>query len=316
MKVPGLGVLSVSGFTAPGWFALAALAVGLLAMYVAVQLQRRRRVRRYTDPELMGTVAPRRPSRWRHLPVALLLIALVLLSVALAQPTREVRVPRNRAVIMLVIDVSQSMRATDVAPTRLVAAEQAAAEFARNVTTGVNLGLVAFAGNATVLVSPTPQHQATIDALPKLQPADATATGAGIFAALDAIHTVDAVLTGGSGTPPARIVLLSDGKENKPPNPNDPRGGYTAARTAKGQGIPISTIAFGTKTGMVEVKNQAVPVPVDDEMMKQIAALSGGQSFDARDAKELIASYTAIEAQIGYQVVSGPASAAGCAWPC
>jgi len=242
--------------------------------------------------------------------MALLLLALLPLTIALAQPTRDVRVPRNRAVIMLVIDVSQSMTATDVPPNRLAAAQHAAQQFAQHVTPGVNLGLISFAGSANVLVSPTPDHAATVTALDKLRPADSTATGQAIFAALQAIQTVNAVLMGPQDKPPpARIVLLSDGKENKPDNPNNTDGAYTAARAAKSQGVPISTIAFGTATGHVAIKNETVPVPVDADMMKNIARLSGGQTSSAETVDQLNNKFSAVEDQMGFQLTRGSASA-------
>ncbi|WP_156750249.1 VWA domain-containing protein, partial [Mycobacterium sp. E2479] len=180
----------------------------------------------------------------------LLAVSLVLLTTAMAGPTSDVRIPLNRAVVMLVIDMSQSMRATDVEPNRLKAAEQAATQFASQLTPGINLGLVGFAGTPYLLVPPTPQHQATIDALKKLEFADSTATGEAIFTALHAISATAVV--GGDAPPPARIVLLSDGRENKPSNPSDPHDGvYTAARLAKDEGVPISTISFGTKGGEI-----------------------------------------------------------------
>jgi Ca-activated chloride channel family protein len=310
MNVPGLGVMSLSGFEDPWLFLLALVPIGLLGLYVAAQIRRRRRIRQFTDPELLDSVAPNRPHPWRHVPVALLLIALLLLTIAIAGPTHDTRVPRNRAVIMLVVDVSQSMRATDVQPSRLAAARQAAKQFAQQVTPGVNLGLVAFAGTANILVSPTPRHDATISALDNLQPADSTATGDAIFASLQSVATVAAVLSSGDTTPPpARIVLLSDGKETKPSNPDNPRGAYTAARAAKDQGVPVSTIAFGTKAGHIAINDQQVPVPVDDSMMKRIAQLSGGQSYSASNIDELNRSYAAVQQQVGYQIVQGPASA-------
>ena len=180
---------------------------------------------------------------------------------------------------MLVIDVSQSMRATDVAPNRLAAAQEAAKQFADELTPGINLGLIAYAGTATVLVSPTTNRDATKAAIDKLQFADRTATGEGIFTALQAIATVGAVIGGGDEPPPARIVLFSDGKETVPSNPDNPKGAYTAARTAKDQGVPISTISFGTPYGYVEINDQRQPVPVDDEMLKKIAELSGGNAY-------------------------------------
>ena len=190
-------------------FALVPLA--LLALYVVVQARRRHRLRRYTEADVPQ-------SRWRHVPIAVSLLCLLLLTIALATPTHDMRIPRNRAVIMLVIDMSQSMRATDVEPNRLKAAEQAASQFASQLTPGVNLGLVGFAGIPYLLVPPTPQHQATIEALKKLEFADSTATGEAIFTALHAIGA--SAVQGGDKPPPARIVLLSDGGENKPANPD------------------------------------------------------------------------------------------------
>ena len=210
------------------------------------------------------------------MPAILLVLSLVLFTIAMAGPTNDVRIPRNRAVVMLVIDVSQSMRATDVQPNRMAAAQEAAKQFADELTPGINLGLIEYAGTATVLVSPTTNRDATKAALDKLQFADRTATGEGIFTALQAIATVGAVIGGGDTPPPARIVLFSDGKETMPTNPDNPKGAFTAARTAKDQGVPISTISFGTPYGFVEINDQRQPVPVDDSTMRKVAELSGG----------------------------------------
>ena len=307
MTVPGLGLLSLSGFENPVWLALLVAPAAVLAVYVVANERRRQRTRRFAGPAAGASAAG---SRWRHLPMAVLLLALVPLTIALAQPSRDVRVPRDRAVIMLLIDVSPSMLATDVAPNRLDAARHAAQQFARQVTAGVNLGLISFAGTANVLVAPSPDHDLTISSLDKLQTSNSTATGQAIFAALQSIETVNAVLKGPADKPaPARIVLLSDGKENKPDSPDNPAGAYTAARAAKQQGVPISTIAFGTPNGHVEMKNQTVPVPVDTEMMKTIARLSGGHTATAQNIDELNKDFGAVEDELGYQVVRGPASA-------
>ena len=252
---------------------------------------------------------PNGPPRWRHLPAILLVLSLVLFTVAMAGPTNDVRIPRNRAVVMLVIDVSQSMRATDVSPSRLAAAQEAAKQFADQLTPGINLGLIAYAGTATVLVSPTTNRDATKNAIDKLQLADRTATGEGIFTALQAIATVGAVIGGGDEPPPARIVLMSDGKETVPSNPDNPKGAYTAARTAKDQGVPISTVSFGTPYGYVEINDQRQPVPVDDEMLKKIAELSGGEAYTASSLEQLKEVFTKLQEQIGYETIKGDASA-------
>jgi Ca-activated chloride channel homolog len=236
-------------------------------------------------------------------------LSLLLFTVAMAGPTHDVRIPRNRAVVMLVIDVSQSMRATDVSPNRLAAAQEAAKQFADQLTPGINLGLIAYAGTATVLVSPTTNREASKAAIDKLQLADRTATGEGIFTALQAIATVGAVIGGGDEPPPARIVLMSDGKETVPSNPDNPKGAYTASRTAKDQGVPISTVSFGTPYGYVEINDQRQPVPVDDEMLKKIAELSGGQAYTASSLEQLKEVFTNLQEQIGYETRKGDASA-------
>ncbi|HUE31399.1 MAG TPA: VWA domain-containing protein [Mycobacterium sp.] len=300
MSLPGIGPLPLYGFQRPGMLLFALIPLALLALYVVVQARRRHRLRRFTEADVPQSL-------WRHVPIAVSLLCLFLLTIALATPTHDMRIPRNRAVIMLVIDMSQSMRANDVEPNRLKAAEQAATQFASQLTPGINLGLVGFAGIPYLLVPPTPQHQATIEALKKLEFADSTATGEAIFTALHAIGA--SAVQGGDKPPPARIVLLSDGGENKPQDPSDPHdGAYTAARLAKDQGVPISTITFGTQTGHIELDGQRVNVPVSTDQMKKIAQLSGGQSYTATNLEQLNKDYDAIENEIGYRTVPGPGS--------
>ena len=308
MTLPLLGPMTLSGFAHPWFFLFLLIIAGLVGLYVVVQFARQKRILRFANMELLESVAPKRPNRWRHLPAILLIASLVLLTVAMAGPTHDVRIPRNRAVVMLTIDVSQSMRATDVEPSRLAAAQEAAKQFADQLTPGINLGLIAYAGTATVLVSPTTNREATKIAIDKLQLADRTATGEGIFTALQAIATVGAVIGGGDSPPPARIVLMSDGKETVPSNPDNPKGAFTAARTAKDQGVPISTVSFGTPYGYVEINDQRQPVPVDDEMLKKIAELSGGNAYTASSLQQLKEVFTSLQEQIGYETIRGDAS--------
>ena len=308
MTLPLLGPMTLSGFEHKWYFLFLLVILGLVGLYIVAQLARQRRLLRFANMELLESVAPKRPTRWRHLPAILVVAALLLLTVAMAGPTNDVRIPRNRAVVMLVIDVSQSMRATDVSPSRLAAAQDSAKQFADQLTPGINLGLIAYAGTATVLVSPTTNRDATKAAIDKLQLADRTATGEGIFTALQAIATVGAVIGGGDTPPPARIVLMSDGKETVPSNPDNPKGAYTAARTAKDQGVPISTVSFGTPYGYVEINDQRQPVPVDDETLKKIAELSGGSAYNASSLEQLKEIFTTLQQQIGYETIKGDAS--------
>lgn len=309
MTLPLLGPLTLSGFQ-DAWFFWFLLVVPLLvALFVAGRFCRRRRVLRFANMELLESVAPSRPSRWRHVPTALLAASLVLLTTAMAGPTHDVRVPLNRAVVMLVIDVSESMAATDVAPSRLAAAQVAGKQFADELTPGINLGLVEFAATATLLVAPTTDRGAVKAAIDSLRPAPRTATGEGIFTALQSIKTVGAVMGGGPGPPPARIVLESDGAENVPMNPNDPQGAYTAARAAKAQGVQISTISFGTPNGTVVYQGATLPVPVDDQTLQRICQITGGQAFHAGSLDALENVYSTLQQQIGFQTVRGDASA-------
>jgi Ca-activated chloride channel homolog len=280
MTIPLLGPVSLTGFSHIWWLLFFVLVVlGLAGLYVVAQIARRRRLQQFANTELLDSVAPHRPSVWRHVPAALLGVSLLFCTIALAGPTYDQRLPRNRAVVMLAIDVSQSMRATDVEPDRLTAAKEASKKFVDELTPGINLGVIAYAGTSTVLVSPTTNRDASRRAIDNLQVADRTATGEAIFTALSSISTVGAVIGGGDTPPPARIVLFSDGKETVPSNPDNPKGAFTAARTAKDQGVPISTISFGTEHGEVEVNGE-----------------------------ELNKVYSTLQDQIGYETVRGEAT--------
>ncbi|WP_186626467.1 VWA domain-containing protein [Rhodococcus sp. BP22] len=304
--------MSLSEFTSPWWLLFVLVVAGLVVGYVLAQRRRHKHTLRFSNMELLEKVAPTRPGYWRHVPTALILAGLLVLTIALAGPTADQKVPRNRATVILVIDVSLSMEATDVEPSRLAAAQEAGKSFAEGLTPGINLGLVAFAGTASVLVSPTANREATKAAIDKLQLSERTATGEAIFTSLQSIDTLGAVLGGGDAAPPARIVLLSDGKQTVPESPDDPRGGYTAARAAKDKNVPISTISFGTSYGTVDIEDESgverVPVPVDDPSLREIADLSGGSFFTASSLEELRAVYDTLEEQIGFEITRGDAS--------
>ncbi|MFD4672731.1 VWA domain-containing protein [Lentzea sp. NPDC058450] len=295
--------MSFSNFVAPWWFLLLVAVVLLAAAYVFVQRLRRKRVLRFTNLELLEKVAPKR-ERWsRHVPAAFLLAALALLTVALAGPTSEQRVPRNRATVMLVVDVSLSMKATDVKPSRLEAAQVAAKSFAEGLTPGINLGLISFAGSATVLVAPTTDRAAVSQSIDGLKLAQSTATGDALVAAMASIDSFGKVVGGAEGPPPARIVLMTDGKETV-----GTRKAFDAAEDAKKAGIPISTISFGTEDGVVDIEGRQQSVPVDDDSMKEIAKISGGEFFKAASAEELRRVYDTLGEQIGYEKKQADAS--------
>ncbi|MGQ0573248.1 MAG: VWA domain-containing protein [Pseudonocardia sp.] len=293
-------------FASPWWLLLLLVVAALVAGYLVLLRRRRRDVVRFTNLALLEQVAPRRPGWYRHLPAVALIGAVAVLAVALAGPMAEAKVPRNRATVVLVIDVSLSMKATDVAPTRLAAAQTAAKDFADQLTPGVNLGLVSFAGTAAVLVSPTTDRDAIKRGVDGLRLSEATATGEAIFAAMQSIETFSTAIAGVSadGPPPARIVLMTDGKQTVPgpEGENEPRGAFTAAREAAEAEIPVSTISFGTDYGSIEIDGEPVPVPADDTSMRVIAQLSGGQFFAAASAAELRQVYAELGEQIGYEI--------------
>ncbi|MDT7577595.1 MAG: Ca-activated chloride channel [Pseudonocardiales bacterium] len=295
-------------FTDPLWLAGLLVVVALAVAYVLLLRRRRRDTMLFTNLELLDRIAPKRPGWYRHVPAAALLIAGALLTVALAGPQAEAKVPRNRATVVLVIDVSLSMQATDVAPSRLAAAQAAAKSFADQLTPGVNLGLVSFAGTAAVLVSPTTDREPVKRAVDGLKLAESTATGDAILAGLQSIDTFSQAVAGasGDGPPPARIVLMSDGGQTVPGGPgaeDQPRGAYTAARKAAESKVPVSTISFGTDYGTIELDPDKPPVSVavDDDAMRRIADLSGGQFFTAASETELRQVYAQLGEQIGYE---------------
>lgn len=273
---------------------LLAAVVAVIAAYVVVQVVGRRRYAvRFTNLALLGSVAPKRPGWRRHVPAALLLLSLLAMVVSLARPAHEEQVPRERATIIMAVDVSISMDATDVLPSRLEAARAAARSFAEDLPEPINLGLVAFAGTATVLVPPTTDHAAVVDAVGRLQLAEATAIGEAVLASLDAIARVPPAA---DGEPvPAHIVLMSDG-ETTAGTPTD-----IAAQDAEDAGVPVSTIAFGTPTGTIEYDGELVQVPVNVDELAGLAEATGGSTFEAATGEELRSVYADIGSSIGFE---------------
>jgi len=286
------------GFEHPFWLAAGVLVIGLAVGYVLSQRRTRRHTLRFANFELLDRVAPVRPGRWRHLPTVLVLVGLSLLTVAMAGPTAEAKEPRNRATVMLAIDVSLSMEATDVAPNRLAAAQEAATTFVDELTPGVNLGVVSFAGIATVLVSPTTDRSAAKQAIAGLKLDERTATGEAIVSSLQAIDRLSKTLAdvdGNAGPVPARIVMMTDGKRTVGRTEQD------AAQQAADAKVPVSVIAFGTDHGSIDYNGSQIPVPLDTASMQEIAQISGGDFHTAATADELKSVYAQLGEQIGYE---------------
>jgi Ca-activated chloride channel family protein len=276
---------------APAALLLVVPVLALGVAYLVVQRRRPRYALRFSSLELLASVAPRRPGWRRHLPAALVLAGLSALVLALARPSVPVEVPRERATVVLAVDVSLSMAATDVEPSRIEAAQEAAREFARELPERFRLGLVAYAGSAAVLVPPVHDREQVVAALDRLTLAESTATGEAVFAALEAVAAVPG--EPGQEPPPARIVVLSDG-ETTVGRPDE-----VAAQAAVEAGVPVSTIAFGTDAGTVTVEGQIVPVPVNRPALARLAATTGGEAYEARDAGGLARAYSEIGSSVG-----------------
>ncbi len=290
------------------------LVVGALALgYVVLQFRRRAFSVRFANTELLATVVPRHPGWRRHLTSGLLLIALALFVVAYARPARREAVAQETSIIMLAIDVSLSMQAEDVEPSRIDAAKEAAVSFIDGLPENVQVGLVKFSGAPTVLVSPTDDKRTLIRAIERLDLDEGTGIGNAIFASLDALDSAgvfdgdgngdgdgrgsDPGSSGGgagtgagagageAGQPLARIVVMSDGKTTVPDPPNDAE----ASAAADALGVPVSTIAFGTSDGELEDprSGEIVAVPVDTVALQAIADATGGIAYEADSLESL-----------------------------
>jgi Ca-activated chloride channel family protein len=282
-------------FLAPGRLALLLVVAALAGLYVWIQRRRRHAAVRFTNLAVLAEVAPPNPGWRRHLPAAAVALAMGALVVSIAEPVHTVRVPKEAATLMLVIDTSASMDATDVSPTRLQAATTAAKTFVENLPPQIRVGLISFSRGAEVLASPTVDHQAVEDGIDHLTLGSGTATGDAIASALDALAAADdtagaaPTTKGGSA-----MVLLSDGV------PTVGRPVADAAQQAADQGIPISTIAFGTADGTVTVGGRLISVPADPDTMASIAEATNGKFFKAASLKELRSIYKDIGTRIGY----------------
>jgi Ca-activated chloride channel family protein len=277
------------------WWLLALLPVLVVAaVYVWRQFRRRSYAMRFTNVDLLRTLAPKGLGWRRHAAAGAFLLSLVALGAAMARPSVDKEEPLERATVILAIDVSLSMEAGDVAPNRIEAAQEAAKAFVRELPPTYNLGLVSFAKSANVLVSPTKDRSAVVSAIDGLTLAEATATGEAVFTSLDAIRSVPA--DGVQGAPPARIVLLSDGYRTSG------RSVEEAADAALAANVPVSTIAFGTDTGVVDIRGQMQRVPVDRLSLQQMAETTKGYFYQAASVTELKKVYEDMGSSIGHRV--------------
>ena len=293
-------------FAAPGRLWLLVLAVGLVAGYVTIQIRRRRDAGKFANPALMPLLAPNRVGWWRHLLAGLFLCGLIVATVGAAQPTVPGEEKREQATIILAVDTSDSMKATDVSPSRIEAAVVAAKAFVADLPSSFSVGVVTASSNPALIVAPTTDHLAVETALDHLELHPGTALGEAIFTALSALprEVLDAARTqttsGSDPTedsakkPAASIVLLSDGKTTTG------RPDAEAIQAAVDAGVAVSTIAFGTDDPDVSVESAGVTVkvPVDSSALQAIAEGTEGQFFAAASGAELSSVYDEIDAGI------------------
>jgi Ca-activated chloride channel family protein len=289
-----------------------------LAAYLLVQRRRARYAVAFTNVDLLANLVPRTPAWRRHLPPALYLGAIGALVLALARPSMILAVPREEATIILTMDVSGSMKATDVAPTRLAAAQKAASDFVDQLPDGFQVGLVVFSTTPRVAVSPTTDRVVLHEALDSLIADGGTALGDAISTSLDAAGATTGAAPGAAPSPSANpsadpstepssdepplvaTVLLSDGA-----NSTGQLEPLDAASQAAALGVPIYTIALGTQDGVVQVPNrqgqlQTLEVPPDTETLAAIAETTGARFFDAPTAQDLAQIYENLGSRVGF----------------
>ncbi|THV30794.1 VWA domain-containing protein [Glycomyces paridis] len=280
----------------PMWL-LALIPVAALAgVYVWAQFARKRIAVRFANASLLAKLVPRLPGWRRHLPAGILVVALAVLAGGMARPAVDVEEPQERATVILAIDVSLSMMAEDVQPNRMDAAKAAAADFVAELPQQYNVGLVSFAGYASVVVPPTKNRAEVTSAINGLTLAEATATGDAVFASLQAVQQVMPDATGGLA--PARILLLSDGYRTAGRTVDE------AAEAADAAEIPVSTVAFGTDEGVIELDGELVSVPVDRDALAGLAEHTGGEYYEAASVEELRAVYEDMGSSLGYRTIA------------
>lgn len=301
-------------FLWPGDLIFVLVVPALAALYIWAQRRRQRYALRYASLSLVREALGRGPGRKRHVPPALFLTALLFMAIGTARPEMVVTVPVQEGTVILAIDVSGSMLAQDLQPSRIQAAKDAAKAFVERQGTDVKIGVVAFSTDAQIVQAPTNDKDLVTAAIDRLQTQRATAIGRGMLASLDAIfesseETPPSVialrrLSGdpiGRTPPPvpkgadhtATIVLLSDGQNNQFPAPQQ------VLEDAVDRGIRIFTVGVGSADGtIVRIQGRAVRTRLDEATLRQIADATGGEYFNASNTKDLRAVYENLSTQL------------------
>jgi Ca-activated chloride channel family protein len=283
--------------------ALAALALipVLLVAYAIVQRRRVKYALRFTNLPLLANVVDRAPRRRRHVPPLLVLTALAALIVGVARPQVAVAVPREEGTVILAIDRSGSMLATDVSPTRMAAARAAAATFVNGLPKNFKVGLVSFSDQADVVLPPTANHNEAVKALTTLEADNGTALGDAITRSVTVGLTSLKTRVASNGTPLV-VLLLSDGANTT----GDATPLEAAAQAAKAK-VPVYTVALGTDAGTITTTSpdgeaRIYRVPPDPTTLAAVAERTGGKFFEAADASSLQSVYNRIGSQVGTEI--------------
>ena len=294
----------------PIWLLVLLPVAALAIAYVVMQRRRQRYAVRFATLPMLERVVPSRPRWRRHVPAALILLALAVISVAAGRPQLDLRVPYERATVLVAIDTSGSMQAEDVAPSRIDAAKRAAARFVESLPEGFNVGVVSFAGSAAVVAPATSDHAAVAERIRDLRLAGGgTAIGEAVAASTEEVLRVAAAgdgVAGGrsagaeeedAGPIPARLVLLSDGDNTSGRSPTE------AARAAVDAGMPVSTIAYGTPEGTImNWDGSTQTVPVNEDTLRELAQATDGRFYSAASDQQLNQVYEDIGSSIGTRV--------------
>jgi Ca-activated chloride channel homolog len=296
-------------FQHASWLWLLLIPVALVALYLVMQQRRPKYTARFTNLDLLESVIPKRAGWKRHVPTALIIAGVMALVVSLAKPSRPGTVEVQQATLMVALDVSISMQATDVDPDRLTAMKLAAKRFIESAPPKVRIGIIAFAGSAQVLVTPTFDRQSALRAVNRLKLREGTAIGEAIFTALDALETDreqesnNLESTDGTTAPtlppradgqpaPERIVVMSDGETTMG------RPDSEATDAAKAAGVAVTTVAFGTPDGVITYKGETGTVPVNPDKLRKIADDTGGDFFEAASSDELAKVFESITTRV------------------
>ncbi|MHB1785448.1 MAG: VWA domain-containing protein [Acidimicrobiales bacterium] len=256
------------------------------ALYLLGHARRIKYVTRFTNIELVDSVLPHNPGWRRHIPAIAILAALALMALGLAHPSRLHQIARRQGLVVLDVDVSPSMMATDVTPSREVAAKRAITAALATIPPTMQVALVSFAGTAVVDVPPTLERHTVRQAINHLEFRSFTSYTAAITTSLAVIGSV--------GRVPAGVVMVSDGCPCIDPGPVRQQ----AINQARKDHVPISVVIVGTPSGVVHLTEGRTPVPVDRPTLDQIASGTGGKSFSGTATSTLSAVFHSIGAQV------------------